>query len=907
MKTVLSSRIGHYFERLGILLLVVVLTIGTTGCTDPVVHPVTKIESWEDLHNIRYTLEGSYVLMSNLDEDTEGYDKYVGNTTDGKGWQPIGIKGNAFKGVFDGNGGTISDLFIYRPDQDEVGLFGRVQTALIKNVGLVSVNVTGSQSVGALVGYSMQGTLYSETVAAYSQTYSRGSVTGEEDVGGLVGCNYEGSVRQCQSSAEIFPLSSAPEEIDWHFGGLVGLNAGTVENCDYNGVVNGDYEVGGLVGHNALAPAGLVQDCGGNYSVDGNLRVGGVVGKNRGTIRRASYEGTVKGIQTTEVHGLIALSEGATANAYSLDGAPPGSYVGGVVGDNEGDVEDCSADATVEGCLYVGGVAGGNNGTVEDSSSHGSVTGEDFVGGLVGYNAKGGTVSDDCHSNAHVEGTGDHVKDRVGCDEAADSGVAYNLHMAVAPAGAGTATDLTGAPPYSEGQVVSIKAVPAAGYHFVSWIAPAGTFANANAADTTFTMPAQDVTVTANFEVGAPHGVAVRDWYDLDALRDDLQDSYVLMNDLDSTTAGYMELATETANEGRGWEPIGSEEFPFVGSFDGQGYEISDLFINRPEESNVGLFSVVDEAGVIKDIGVVNADVTGGEAVGILVGRNCADVSNSYSTGSVAGDWHFGGLVGRNWLGTVSNSHSICNVTGDYGAGGLVGGNFGTVDRSYSTGSVNGNSSVGGLVGSSTTGTVSNSYSAGSVAGGEYIGGLVGYSTGAVSDSYSVASVTGGGSVGGLVGFDYGTVSNSYSTGNVTGDYEVGGLVGQNAGSVSSSYSSSSVSGNWTVGGLVGGNPGTVTDCYYAGSVTGNLDVGGLVGYSEGEDNVSNSFWDIQTSGQSTSDGGTGKTTAQMEDIATFSSAGWDITAVANPGEPNPSYIWNIVNGVTYPFLSWQP
>jgi len=118
-----------------------------------------------------------------------------------------------------------------------------------------------------------------------------------------------------------------------------------VENCEYNGAVNGDYEVGGLVGHNALAPGGLAQDCGGKYSVDGNERVGGVVGKNRGTIRRASYEGKVKGIQTMEVYGWIPLSEGATANAYSFDAALPDSYVGGVAGVNEGTVEDCSAEA----------------------------------------------------------------------------------------------------------------------------------------------------------------------------------------------------------------------------------------------------------------------------------------------------------------------------------------------------------------------------------------------------------------------------------------------------------------------------------------------------------------------------------------------------------------------------------
>jgi uncharacterized repeat protein (TIGR02543 family) len=77
----------------------------------------------------------------------------------------------------------------------------------------------------------------------------------------------------------------------------------------------------------------------------------------------------------------------------------------------------------------------------------------------------------------------------------------YNLTMAVAPGGSGTATDLTNASPYTAGTGVSIKAQAVAGYHFVNWSAPAGSFANANAAQTTFTMPGQSVTVTAHFEL----------------------------------------------------------------------------------------------------------------------------------------------------------------------------------------------------------------------------------------------------------------------------------------------------------------------------------------------------------------------------------------------------------------------
>jgi len=88
--------------------------------------------------------------------------------------------------------------------------------------------------------------------------------------------------------------------------------------------------------------------------------------------------------------------------------------------------------------------------------------------------------------------------------------------------------------------------------------------------------------------------------------------------------------------------------------------------------------------------------------------------------------------------------------------------------------------------------------------------------------------------------------------------------------------------------------------------VTGLEDVGGMVGRNY-QGTVSNSFWDIQTSGQSTSAAGTGKTTAEMQDIATFSGATWNIITIAGPSERDVAYVWNIVDGETYPFLSWQP
>jgi len=297
-------------------------------------------------------------------------------------------------------------------------------------------------------------------------------------------------------------------------------------------------------------------------------------------------------------------------------------------------------------------------------------------------------------------------------------------------------------------------------------------------------------------------------------------------------------------------------------------------------------------------------NVTGNYYVGGLVGVNDGTVISTISTGSVAGELDVGGLVGSNY-GTVSISYSTGNVIGNYYVGGLAGVNDGTMMNTISRGSVTGEWDVGGLAGSN-HGAVSISFSTGSVAGNYYIGGLVGWNEDTVNNSYSTGSVVGSFSVGGLVGINGwdGTVNDCYSAGNVAGNYYVGDLVGGNDDTVSNSYSTDSVTGNYYIGGLAGVNFGTVSNSYSNGNVTGDEYVGGLVGMNL-VGTVSNSFWDTKTSGQTTSAGGTGKTTAEMQDIATFLGATWDIFAVA-PGATNFAYTWNIVHEQTYPFLSWQ-
>jgi len=554
----------------------------------------------------------------------------------------------------------------------------------------------------------------------------------------------------------------------------------------------------------------------------------------------------------------------------------------------------------------------------------------------------------------------------------------YNLIISSTEGGSVT-TPGEGTFSYGEGAVINLVAQPDEGYQFMKWTGSISAIADVYAAETTITVN-YHCSITANFARG------IWDWHDLDAVRGNLAGSYILMNDLDSATAGYEDLAGPTANGGKGWQPIGFLNpwdgiGGFRGTFDGQGHEIHDLFINRPDETYVGLFGVIDEGGVVHNIGVVNADVTGNLGVGGLLGYNDGTVTNSYSAGNVTGEGAVGGLVGVNAEGTVSDSYSAGNVTGDMGVGGLVGGSTGNVSNSYYDYDdvlINGQNiiGVGALFDKDFEEWLANDkfldvyerlsqedgyylvndvsdfkellafgqnaslkfrlkndldlgnepnfyipYLAGEFDGdGHQISnlsfnldfasfvGLFGHlaPSGKVTQvGVENVNIAAGSIVGGLVGHINGAVSGSYSSGSVTGDYNVGGLAGYSNGIVSNSYSTCNVTGAGRVGGLAGMvGEGTVSNSYCAGSVTGHEDVGGLVGAGSGI--VSNSFWDTETSGQAASDGGTGKTTAGIKDIITFLDADWNIITVADSDTRNTAYIWNIVDGETCPFLSWQ-
>ena len=355
--------------------------------------------------------------------------------------------------------------------------------------------------------------------------------------------------------------------------------------------------------------------------------------------------------------------------------------------------------------------------------------------------------------------------------------------------------------------------------------------------------------------------------------------------DFDENNDGNISSADDDYwNGGKGWTPIGNVTDPFTAAFDGNKETISNLFIKDTGALNAGLFGVVGTGGRVEGLGVRNVNVTGGNVLGIyagsnaggLAGRSYGAISASYATGSVTGgnviSTKTGGLVGWNSgaiTGSYATSSTVSTSSFVYATvGGLVGYNDGTIIASYATGSVQSTDTAGGLVGvNSLDGNISASYATGSVAENDprprsgHAGGLAGVNNGAVRASYATGAVEGSKHVGGLVGHQTGTVTRSYATGAVS---KVGSKAGSKAGGLVGNINTSVQSGPW----------------------------------------VTNSYWDTETTGQSTSAGGAGKTTTELQSPTGYSGiyAAWDTNLDGVAGNDDP---WDFGANNQYPALKY--
>ena len=400
----------------------------------------------DDLNDIRNDLNGDYILMANIDLDLHPYNQ-------GEGWLPIGNENNRFTGSLDGNGFTISDLFINRPYNNYTGLFGATSNATLENIELLNINVIGNYYTGGLVGESIQSTVILNcliegeiTGQAYtgllagglssSQTtgcLAYGSVTGASSTGGLLGRWIKSVISGSTFTGTITGNSNT--------GGLIGYNNYTnVNECFVTGILNGSNFSGLLIGYNTNSPINESHTSG---EITGNVYTGGLIGENfASSIANSSSEITLTSnfmsggligkssnsdiilchsigtmnISSTFAGGLVGATysdKKMNSIAFSYADVLVNSvshHAGGLVGVNSNtNIYACYALGNVSGDNDVGGLIGSNHfsSDIRNSYARGSVTGNTCVGGLIGFNSVDGLLFY-CFSTGEVTANSDY-------------------------------------------------------------------------------------------------------------------------------------------------------------------------------------------------------------------------------------------------------------------------------------------------------------------------------------------------------------------------------------------------------------------------------------------------------------------------------------------------------------------
>lgn len=734
--------------------------------------------------------EGVYFkLMANID-----LTEFLEDENPTQGWQPVGnSKSAAFKGVLDGNGKTISGLWINRPNSDNIGLFGYARYATIMNLNLIAKSIVGKSNVGGLIGFSYGGTISNSTITVNVNASG-------DNVGGIIGYARDAniSISTCQvKESEILGNNQV--------GGACGDAKGTLSACYINCTITGNEKVGGFVGY------------GHNIKMTNSGYIGSVNGK-------------------TEVGGLIGneLSGGGTQEkCFALGSVSATSnYAGGLIGyqANENSLTNCYFSGSVIGKNYTAGLVGyDHNGTIIKSYCSASIFGAQYVGGLVGYLDYYSILKTSVAINTRVYATDGDVNRLVGYNKGTIAAVgsseenkSYNKTIIVSKGVAqdveddllnGTGVSLT---------TLKLKATfVAMGWDFTdTWAiqetechpymkaqtAPPVIQSEVKSGATEVSGKCVDggiVTleidgvkqqmVSKNHEFSftvsplqAGHEVRVSakaddkeqsyfttavvsflgkgteaDPYQISTAADLTQvyrkGYYKLMNDIDLTS--YINQFSPT----EGWQSIGRDGSETI-HFDGNGKKITGLWCNSTRD-NTGLFSCFAN-GEIKNLTVETAtgkQVKGGANTGIVIGKMInGTITNCRVKGAVSDGTPVGGIVGLLDGGKIS----LCQASVTINTAG---------EKTYS----------GGVAGETSSGEIDQCFTEGTLTatGAEsYVGGLVGKNYATVTNSYSNATVTSSYNAAGLIAYNYGLVEKCYATGNIFSSNYGAGVIGYNDG-----------------------------------------------------------------------------------------------------------------------------
>ncbi len=784
---------------------------------------IINIRTAKDLHDIRSNLLGNYRLMADID-------------LNGAAWTPIGTRTAPFEGNLDGNGYTIKNLNVNLPNQDYVGLVGYGKGE-ITNLTIEGASIKGRSYTGVLAGYS-SGSITDCHVSNVAL------LNGSQYVGGLVGYSANSITDSTANDIETLTGSST------YVGGLVGYSTGAITNgkVEKIGTLSGYYYVGGFVGNSG----GQIKDSSVN-----DIEV------LKATYTSNAYLGGFAGVSGSGITNCTVTGIG------ELTGS--GSYVGGFVGSNSGTIADSLLNdlAAVTGSgSYIGGYVGSNNGTIKNAYVTGAVKGNEYVGGFVG-NMTGGTI-EQCYATGDTDGS-IYVGGFAGNISGANSVIrncfssGYTVHINIAAGFVGTITS---------GKVENCYSLASNANGFNSTGTATNSYFNnellakpstKSEARTTADMGSQDTYTGWDFDTiweldennGYPtlrvltapafnvrETVEIHTVEDFAIINEDLFGNYSLMADIDL--------------EGIVWTPIGTNAKPFAGIFEGNGYTISNLSINLPNQNYVGLFGY--NRGTIANLIIENAAVTGGSnCIGVLVGYSGGSITNCEVSNVSA-------LIGGDRTGVIAGSNGnvmanctvrdVISITGKNYTGVLSGyGGIVTDCEVSNITTLNGSQYVGGLVGYCASSITNSSVSGIDTITGSsyYVGGLVGKSDGAIKDATvsNIGTITGNSyQVGGLVGYSTNSITNGKveKIGTLSGSYYVGGFAGNSEGQIKDSSVNDievlkTTSSNGYLGGFAGSSSSGITNCTVTdiGQLTGSGSyVGGFVGSNGGT--ITNSF-----------------------------------------------------------------
>jgi hypothetical protein len=328
------------------------------------------------------------------------------------GWVPVGkylgdgYEDYMFQGQYDGNGYTISGL-----KSTGSGLFGAItKDAVLKNITLKSLDIKNERCTGAIVN---------QNNGLIKNCSSSGSITNsnspcEAHIGGLIGINY-GTVIDCDSSMFI-----SNNGLGWDVGGIIGENissendkgnCGIIKDCTFTGIIYGYNTTGGIVGSSSY---GTISNCTFSGSITngyGGTKTGGIVGESTSDEISSCFSSGI--VKTTDpfTGGLIGFSDGSTiSNCYVTGKVKGESCVGGLLGTGFGNttVDCCYVTGNTTGLKEdVGGLIGECYGTVAtkvmNSYVSGSVDGNSYVGGLIGNGKIASLVN--CYAVGDVTGS----------------------------------------------------------------------------------------------------------------------------------------------------------------------------------------------------------------------------------------------------------------------------------------------------------------------------------------------------------------------------------------------------------------------------------------------------------------------------------------------------------------------